>query len=118
MFIYLGRKGEIESERLYVSVSLYLLIALGWASVYTFINVIEPGSFADTGVPLTGKLNQSRILYFSLTTITTLGFGDIVAIKPAARMLSSLEAGAGILYVATTVARLVADHQNSDGGKL
>jgi len=115
LFIYLGGKGEIGSERIYVSVCLYLLIALGWSALYVFINAIEPGSFADTGVALTGKLDQSKILYFSLTTLTTLGFGDIVAIKPAARMFSSLEAAAGVLYVAITVARLVAAYQTSDG---
>jgi Ion channel len=53
----------------------------------------------------------STILYFSLTTLTTTGYGDIVAVKPAARMFATLEAASGVLYLAITVARLVASRQ-------
>jgi hypothetical protein len=40
-----------------------------------------------------------------------LGYGDIVAVKPAARMFATLEAASGVLYVAITVSRLVASQQ-------
>jgi Ion channel len=114
LFLYLGRKGEINRERIVISVCLYFLIALGWFSVYTLLNVIDPGSFADGGVTLTGDIQPSKVLYFSLTTLTTLGFGDIVPVKAPARMFSSLEAASGVLYIAITVARLVASYQISD----
>lgn len=117
MFLYLDRSGEIGSERIYVSVCLYLLMALGWFALYSLIDTIEPGSFAEAGVVLTGKIDASKILYFSLTTLTTLGLGDILAIRPAARMFASLEAAAGVLYIAITVARLVASYQVPDRSK-
>jgi hypothetical protein len=65
-------------------------------------------------VTLTGKILTTKFLYFSLTSLTTLGYGDIVAIRPAARMIATLEAAAGVLYIAITVARLVADYQTSN----
>jgi Ion channel len=45
---------------------------------------------------------------FSLTTLTTTGYGDIVPIDPFARSLANLESVLGQFYLAVTVARLVA----------
>lgn len=108
LFNYLGQKGQITKARLYVSVSVYFLLALTWFALYNLINVIQPGSFAEGGKILTGSMHWSTTLYFSLTTLTTLGYGDVVAVRPGARMIATLEAVSGVLYIAITVARLVA----------
>jgi hypothetical protein len=108
LFVYLGRAGSTEREGLYVSVSLYFLLGMCWFALYGVLNILKPDSFALGGVPLKEPVAWSTLLYFSMTTLTTLGYGDIVAVKPAARMFASLEAAAGVLYVAITVARLVA----------
>ena len=73
LFIYLGRTGQITSGRLYVSVALYFLLGMCWFAVYTFINALQPGSFAESGATLVGRIAPSKMLYFSLTTLTTLG---------------------------------------------
>ena len=111
LFAYLGRGGQITSGRIYVSVSLYFLLAMEWYALYNLLDAIQPGSFAEAGVTLVGRVAPSKILYFSLTTLTTLGYGDIVAVGPTARMTAALEAVAGVLYIAITVARLVASYQ-------
>jgi len=49
-------------------------------------------------------------LYFSFVTITTLGYGDIVPVSEAARMLASFEAFTGQVYITILVARLVGLH--------
>ena len=82
-----------------------------WFALYSLLDAIQPGSFAEAGVTLVGRVAPSKILYFSLTTLTTLGYGDIVAVGPIARMTAALEAVAGVLYIAITVARLVASYQ-------
>lgn len=97
-----------------MSVSLYFLLGLSWFGLHTFLNSIQPGSFAESGATLVGRVAPSKILYFSLTTLTTLGYGDIVTIRPAARMFASMEAAAGVLYIAITVARLVASYQTTE----
>jgi len=114
LFIFLGKKGAIDRERIVVSVCLYFLIALFWFAVYELTNVVHPDSFAEAGVTLTGNISPSKLLYFSLTSLTTLGFGDIVPVRPPARMFASLEAASGVLYIAITVARLVASYQSAD----
>jgi len=113
LFIYLGQNGQITSGRILVSVSLYFLLGLTWFALYNLINLVQPGSFAEAGTPLTGIAHWSTMLYFSLVTLTTLGYGDIVAVKPTARMVATLEASAGVLYIAITVARLVGSHTPS-----
>jgi hypothetical protein len=50
---------------------------------------------------------RTHRLYFSLTTLTTTGYGDIVPVDPFARSLANLEAVIGPFYLAITVARLV-----------
>jgi hypothetical protein len=117
LFISLGGNAEITSESIYFSVSLYFLMALTWFSIYNLLDVLQPGSFTEAGAPLPENAPWSTILYFSLTTLTTTGYGDILPVKPAARMFATLEAAAGVLYVAITIARLVAARQtvkNSD----
>ncbi len=113
LFVYLGRKGQVR-ERLLVSVSLYFLLGLMWFSIYNLTNAINPGSFAESGVSIVNRASPSQMLYFSMTTLTTLGYGDVVAVKPAARMLATLEAAAGVLYLAITVSRLVSAQQSDE----
>ena len=50
---------------------------------------------------------QTELLYFSLITLTTVGYGDIVPLSGMARILTALEGVTGVLYIATTVALLV-----------
>lgn len=78
LFNYLGRPGPITSGLLYASMSIYFLLGLCWFSLYNVINKLHPGSFAVNGTALEEGAHQSVLLYFSLVSLTTLGYGDIV----------------------------------------
>ena len=58
--------------------------------------------------------------YFSFTTLTTVGYGDIVAVGPVARRIAMVEGMAGQVFLATTVARLVSLYRSTrrPGGPL
>jgi hypothetical protein len=86
--------------------AVYLLIGLAWASSYELIVELWPGAFDELSKDPVERWNQ--LVYFSLATLTTLGYGDISPINPLARLWSTLEAVTGVLYVAILVARLVA----------
>jgi len=124
LFMHLGRPGRITRGRLYVSVSLYFLLGVFYFAVFDLVDSIHPGSFVGAGFPAgtagspagTGMTRASH-LYFSFATLTTLGYGDIVPVTPLARMLAVLEAATGVLYIAITVARLIAAYQRPDGGE-
>lgn len=101
---------ETNFDSLCGAVAAYFLIAAAWAVSYRVIEVVVPGSFSIPGQSL-GSVG-SHWLYYSLTTITTLGYGDITPVSPFARIWSTLEASAGVLYIALLIARLLSLYRN------
>jgi hypothetical protein len=93
--------------------AVYLLIAATWAGSFELIETVAPGSF--TGLNADDVTRWNQLVYFSLTTLTTLGYGDINPINSFARLWATLEAALGILYVAILVARLVAIYRLEKG---
>ena len=89
----------------------YLLAAATWANAYALIYLLRPGSFraADVIAGRLGDWHFQRFLfsYFSVTTLTSLGYGDITPIGPLALSLSWLEVVFGQFYIAVVVAQLV-----------
>ncbi len=111
LFTYLRAAREILLSHLYTAASVYLLLAMLWFALYNLIEVLSPGSFKQG--PDTLSDPRSELLYFSLVTLTTVGYGDIVPVGGVTRIVAALEAGAGVLYVATTVAVLVSAHKRN-----
>jgi hypothetical protein len=114
LFSYLGRPGSITSGRLYASVSLYVILGIFFYTLFNLVELIYPGSFQESGLGPAGSVTRHALLYLSLVTLTTLGYGDITPVSPPARMLAAFEAVVGILYIAITVARLVAAYQSAN----
>jgi hypothetical protein len=98
------RDGPVTAHRVRGAIAAYLLLALCFSSAYDLIVFVRPGAFAGPG--LEGQVPGS-FLYFSVVTLTTVGFGDIVALHPVARSLVMAEALMGQLYPAILLARLV-----------
>ncbi len=112
LFSYLRNARSVVREHLYTAISIYLLLGMLWFALYCVIDLISPGSFASGGNVLTN--HQSELLYFSLVTLSTIGYGDVVALQPEARMVAALEGMAGVLYVAITVAILINAYRRQD----
>jgi voltage-gated potassium channel len=102
------RRQRPVGDRIIGAICVYVLIGLAWAKMYEALDGIVPGSFrfpADTAWATPGLLRYS---YFSFVTLATLGYGDVSPVTVMAGTLAWLEAITGQLYVAITVARLVA----------
>ncbi|HEY2773882.1 MAG TPA: ion channel [Candidatus Binatia bacterium] len=108
MFVHLFEAKTISDGHLYASASGYLFLALLWFAMYQVIETLRPGSFVTGGAPAGD--HPSVLLYFSIVTLTTVGYGDIVPVWGLARMLAAVEAMIGVLYIAITVALLVGRH--------
>jgi voltage-gated potassium channel len=81
----------------------YFLLVVVWALFFRALDIWSPGAFTFSadGDPFT------ETLYFSLVTITTLGYGDVSPVAPFARISAGLEAATGTLYIAILIARIV-----------
>jgi hypothetical protein len=99
--------GRITFHRLQGAIVVYLSLATIFASVYGLIWELSPAAFTNLVAPVGGPQEVGTTLYFSLTTLTTTGYGDIVAVDPFARSLANFESVLGQFYLAITVARLV-----------
>ena len=99
--------GRVTLHRVQGAVVLYLNFAIIFGSAYRLLWDLIPTAFANLAVPASGFTEIDTMLYFSLTTLTTTGFGDITPVHPFARSLANLEAIIGQLYPATILARLV-----------
>ena len=97
---------ESNFDLLCGAVAVYLLIGANWAFLYQLIEILEPGSFALLE-PVSGA-SFSQFLYLSMTTLTTLGYGDITPLSMISAIWCTLEAAAGTLYIGLLIARLVA----------
>ena len=103
--------GRVTAHRVQGAILLYLNFGSLFAIAYTLIDAHAPGSIAPTAgghLPVIAGARLATLTYFSLTTLTTTGFGDFLPISPLARSLASLEAVIGQLFPATLLARVVA----------
>ncbi len=95
--------GEITFHRIEGSIVAYLLVGLIFASVFHAIYLAAgPSSFNNLKAA-----DLKEFLYFSFTSLTTMGYGDITPVHPLSRSMANFEALIGQLYPAILIARLV-----------
>ena len=104
------RQKEITSETISMSISVYLLLGFTWGLFYIVLHHVQPLalSFGSAPTPISDEQQAFPILiYFSLTTLSTIGFGDITPVSLQARYAAVAEGIMGQFYLAILVARLV-----------
>jgi Na+/H+-dicarboxylate symporter len=82
------------------------VIATAYSQVYWILNRFVDRAF-NQAIPTT---QNGTLLYFSMVTLTSVGYGGIVPIDPYVRMIAALESMSGIFFVAVVVARLVSSY--------
>ena len=94
---------RITTETMFGGLCLYLLIGLFFANAYaSFQDVFGAGDFF-----LGTAGDTSDFLYFSFATLTTVGYGDLIAATDVGRSLAITEALMGQIYLVTVVALIV-----------
>lgn len=94
------------ADRVVGAICVYMMIGFAWASIYSTIEIAAPGSFRIPSDLPAGDASFS-FLYFSFVTLSTIGYGDITPVSRVAGTFAWMEAVAGQLYIAITIASLL-----------
>ena len=103
---------DVTSETISMSISIYLLFGMTCGVLYALIYQVQPDAFRFGELDAASSHASNphvfpMLVYFSLTTLSTVGFGDITPTNALTRFVAVAEALVGQLYLAILVARLV-----------
>ncbi len=105
---FILRGSQVNAEVLCAGISVYLLIGLLWTLAYMLTGHLSNDAFTFVNDPDKERTMTSfNAFYFSFTTLSTVGFGDITPVSKVARTLTIMEAITGMFYVAILISRLV-----------
>ncbi|MCG8586104.1 MAG: ion channel [Pirellulales bacterium] len=117
LFRFIFSTKRVTEDTIYAALCVYLLAAVMWALGYSLLSMYEDNAFyysmseqLPPDAMRFGAVPAGLEFYFSIVTMTTLGYGDIVPVSSAARAMATFQAVVGQLYLAVLVARLVGLH--------
>lgn len=105
------RYKKVDFDLIYIVIAAYILLAMMASILCWFVFYIYPGSFnlgSDIGNPII------NFIYYSIVTMSTLGYGDIVPLLPQSKALAILITLTGQFYMAILVAFLVGKFLNQN----
>jgi hypothetical protein len=103
--------GPVTTHRIRGAIVLYLNIAILFGVIDSVIASLIPDAYAN--LPKGNYDTIGSMVYFSLITLTTTGYGDLTPVHPFARSLAALEAVIGQFYMGTLIASLIGLHVSS-----
>lgn len=105
--------GQINSEKIFGAVSMYLLIGFAFSSVYGAMVLLQPQAFRlDPATSTHIRPDRLDLIYYSFATMTSVGAVGISPVSGEARCLTVLEAIIGVLYLAVLISRLVGAYRH------
>jgi hypothetical protein len=102
---FILRAPRVTAQVLEAGISTYLVFGLLWTLAYVLVGRLTPEAFTFSAPGQ--SMNAANAVYYSFVTLTTMGYGDILPVSRAARMLAVSEATTGVLYMSVLIARLV-----------
>ncbi len=98
--------GQIDRNKIIGAICIYMLLGVVWGFGYLLIEAIFPNSFNGLD-HVAWQHNLQDMLYYSMVTLSTLGYGDITPAQPVARFFAYMESITGIFYTTVLVASLI-----------
>jgi len=92
---------DVQAQTIAGAMCAYLLFGMFFGAIFAAMNTL------DATPVFNHHMANSDYGYFSISTLTTVGYGDITAVGGFARRLTGIEAITGQMFLATAVARLM-----------
>jgi hypothetical protein len=110
----------LDADRMWGAAAAYLMIGILWCFLFALVELEREQTFLVRGTA--SNLELTELLYFSFSTLTTIGFGDIVPLSRGAQMVAVFEGIVGTLFLAILIAKLVGVypppvHETTPGSK-
>ena len=105
LFKEIFKTKKIDSYIISSAISIYVLVGIFWYLLFMFLLMIDPDSFHIRN--FNPEMVTIDMIYFSFTTLTTLGYGDITPLSYTAKMWSITEAMMGVMFLAVMISRVV-----------
>lgn len=106
LIAYMLGDHRVTADELFAAGATFTLLAWGFAFAYSVCQAWYPGSFT-AAVNSDQPRTWMELLFFSFTTLSAVGLGDVLPITPPARALAMLEMFSGVMYIALVVSRLI-----------
>lgn len=97
---------SLIDDRVYGGISIYLMAAMMFSSIHRHVSAVDPNAYFLTLGDKPILLLWNDAIYFSISTITTVGYGDIIPMSAWARATCMLEAIVGVFITIVFIARL------------
>jgi hypothetical protein len=110
----LSNRQKVNSQTIVLAIISYLFIGIIWSFIYLMIWQINPHSFQISNIREYELKTWNLAMYYSLITLTTVGYGGIVPTGKWVMLLSNFEAMTGAIYLTVIVARLVSLYSNTE----
>ncbi|HSI75252.1 MAG TPA: potassium channel family protein [Lunatimonas sp.] len=112
LFIFINirllfRDYQVNAHRIIGAINVYLSVAMAGAFGFEIIHLILGSSIEGNIELVGGDQDYGNYIYYSLTNISTVGYGDMYAVNIQAKMLSVFLSMVGILYPAVIIAKLI-----------
>jgi hypothetical protein len=106
------RAKRVNTNIILGALCVYLMAVVLWGMVYHMIDILDTHAFHYS---FDRRDYPSFIyFYFSFTTITTAGYGDIVPVNRLAMVMANFESFFGLMFPAILIARLVSLYQQDE----
>jgi hypothetical protein len=115
----ISTRDRVTRDAVFGACCVYVLLGMAWGAAYALLEWIVPGSFEFDNQVVGGtsaRASESALLYFSLVTLSTVGYGDLAPYGSQARTLAAVEGLVAQLFLAIVIARFVAMELTSRRG--
>ena len=103
-------RSNVTLDTVIGGICIFLMLGYFWFIIFGVLSLLNPNAVAGPN----DTTDTFDLVYFSFTTLTTVGYGEFTPVTRMAKVAANLESIVGVLYPAIFIARLVNTYQQQN----
>jgi hypothetical protein len=99
----------VDEETMLGAIAAYLLFGMFFAFLFKEISLVQDGAAFFAGQPVGAVATMQQVIFFSFTTLTTTGYGNLVPAGNPGQTLAVIEMILGQLFLITAMGKIVTE---------